>query len=274
MLQLGRPATKSVSVSAVEERASWSSWAGSPELIAHIARTAETALGERLAVPTAGPPAREPVAFRATVSVGRDAEVFESPHDLLERVTPEARAGCQLIELWAESGEVRAMVVFTFTRNREQAGVELRVWSANPSLGNEVAAIAATVAMAVQRGFRRQLGRVEFTSGLSEGNVGARAPFATPIEAITPIALGVATGLAVSLCLNTFVPDTEIPDAARLTFTIALGTAYPLWLVYAIPNVELALDGKTRLYRAARWAIAALATLLLTTAAKALLGAE
>jgi hypothetical protein len=263
-----------MSASAAEERASWSSWAGSPELIAHIGRTAEAALRERLAVPVGGPPAGEPVVFRATVNVGRDAEVFESPQALLERITPEARAGCQSVELSAESDEVRARVVFTFARNRERAGVRLRVSSANPSRGNEVAAVAATVAMAVQRGFRRQLGQVKFTSGLSEGNVGVRAPFATAIEAVTPVALGVATGLAVSLCLNAFVPDTKIPDAARLTLTVALGTAYPLWLVYAIPNVELALDGKTRLYRAARWAIAALATLLLTTAVKALLGSD
>lgn len=263
-----------MSADIAEERARWSSWAGSPELIAHIARTAEAALCERRAVPIGGPQAGAPVAFRATVSVGRDAEVFESPQALLEGITPEAQFGCQAIEFSAESDGVKVRVAFTFARDRRRAGVRLRVWAADQKLRDEVAAIAATVAMAVQRGFRRHLGQVKFTSGLSEGNVGTPARFATASEFFIPFALGIATGAAVAWSLKAFAPGAKIPDTVKLTLTIALGGAYPLWLIYAIPNVELALDGKTRLYRAMRWALVALATLLLSTGGKKLIGAE
>jgi hypothetical protein len=255
---------------AVEERARWTGWAGSPELIAHIARTAETALRERRAVSIADPLAEEPTDFRATVSVGRDAEVFDSPEAFLAEITPEARSGCQGIALTVRSSNVDILVVFVFAAGK-QAGVQLTVSAPGAAQGDEVAVIAATVAMAVQRGYRRHYGSVEFSAGLGEGQVGVRAPLALAIELFTPPALGICTGLAIALCLKVFLPDADIPAAAKSVFAFTLAAAYPIWLRRVVPNVELAVDGKTLLYRSVRGALVALLTLLLGIAVKVLI---
>lgn len=254
---------------AVEERARWSGWAGSPELIVHIARTAKAALRERQAVPIADPLAEEPTDFRATVSVGRDAEVFDSPETFLTNLTPEALSGCQEIKLAVRSSDVDVLIVFVFAAGK-QAGVQLVVSAPGATQGDEIAVIAATVAMAVQRGYRRHFGSVEFSAGLSEGHVGVRAPLASTIELLLPPALGICTGLALALCLKAFLPDADFPAWAKSVLAFTLAAAYPIWLTRAVPNVELALDGKTLLYRSVRGAVVTLATLLLGIAVKAL----
>lgn len=254
----------------VQERAGWTGWAGSPELIAHIGQTAEVALRERQATPITGAPTGEPADFRVTVSVGRDAEIFRSPEEFLARITPEALFGCQEIELTVRSSDISVLVVFSFVTGK-QAGVRLIVSAADTAREDEVAVIAATVAMAVQRGYRRHLGKVTFSAGLREGQVGVRARLAGAIELLTPPVLGICTGLAISLSLNTFLPHLHIPTTALRVFAFTLAAAYPLWLALAVPNVELAMDGKTRLYRSFKGALVALATLLLSTAIKALI---
>jgi hypothetical protein len=254
-----------------DECARWSSWAGSPELIAHIAQTAESALREGRAVPISGPSAQGPVDFHATVVVGRDAEVFARPKALAEEITPEALRGCQSIALVTEAAGIRARIVFTLGGD-QRTGVLLRVHGNDDASADEVAVVAATIAMAVQRGFRRLLGRVEFSSGLRAGNVGVRSRFASPIETGLPFALGGATGLMAAWFLTTFFPDANLPAPAQGAIAILPALAYSLWFARAVPDVEIASDGKTRLLRGLKWAVAGLATLLLTTLVKSLLG--
>ena len=60
-------------------------------------------------------------------------------------------------------------------------------------------------------------------------------------------------------------------SAAGLSFAFTLAAAYPIWLRRVVPNVELAVAGKTLLYRSVRGALVALLTLLLGVAVKALI---
>jgi hypothetical protein len=253
-----------------EEWARWTGWAGSPQLIAHIGHTAERALREGQSAPVTGDVPGTPVDFRATVLVEDDAEVFESNEDLLANITPEALSGEPVIELAVRSGDVNVLVAFGFAGN-SKTGVRLTV-SGPRGRHDEIAVIAATIAMSVRRGFRRYLGSVEFSAGLCEGHVGARAPLASLVEMATPVALGAATGLAFALCIKVFLPHADIPPWAKSALPFGLGAAYPLWLRYAVPDVELAVEGKTRLQRTTTRAVVTLLTLLITSAGRVLIG--
>jgi hypothetical protein len=229
-------------------------------------------MGERHVVPLGEPPAEGLATFRAVVSVDRDVELFESARAIVDDITPEALAGCREIQLGVRSKDLDVRVSLRFAPS-SNAGVELRVKGTSAAHCDDVAAVAGTIAIAIQRGYRPYVGTVERSEGLRPGHVGRPSPWAAWLAWITPFALGAATGLAFAWGLKVFFPHTHIPLDVKGVITVALGVAYPLWLNYAIPKVELTSGGRTRLRRAVSRAFLGLATLILTTAVKVLIGA-
>lgn len=257
---------------AAVEWARWTGWAGSLELMAHVARAAERAICESRMASLQEPLPDLPVHFVGTFSVEGDVEIFETPDAILHDITPEALAGREAADLvlWTDQVEVRISFLFA---PESDAKVELTV-TGTQAQRDYVAAVAGSTALALRRGYRRHLARVEFSDGLAADQVGRRSPFGPFATWLAPALLGIATGLTFVLFLDVFFPKAEIPSQVNSAIAIGLGSAYPLWIAFAIPRVEIAAGGKTRLKRTLSKLIVGLAALILTTAAKALLGGD
>jgi hypothetical protein len=234
----------------VTEGAEWTAWAGSPELVVHIAKTAERALRERRAVPLDGPPPRDgDVAFTGVALVDRDAEVFSTPTAIATEMTPEMLSKCRDLRLTVRSDDLAAQVRF-HCRPPHLARVRMSVSGSAASDPDDVATVAGSIAIAVRRGFRRHFGKVERSQGLVRGHVGRRSLFSYYLEASSPNSQGALFGALFAFVVAIFFPHAELPT---ITFSLACmmpALLYPFWVRYALPRVELAIDGKTRLQRA------------------------
>lgn len=254
----------------MSERIRWTAWAGSPEMIVHIARVAERAMRELSAVPLQEPLPEGKAKFRGMVLVGRDVELFDDPDGLLRSVTPEALARCREIRLAFQAAELGARVRF-LCRPPEMGRVELAVTGAKKR-SNDIVAVAGAISIAIQRGFRRHIGKVEGSTNLARGLVGRRSLFSFYFETLTPTAVGAATGALFAFVVSTLFPRANLPPSAFSAACLVPAWIYPLWVKLAIPRVELAVEGKTRLRRATRRAILGLAGLAVTAGLQVLVG--
>jgi hypothetical protein len=257
----------------VTEWAEWTAWAGSPELVVHIARTAERALGERRAVRLDGqPPAAEDVAFKAVALVDRDAEVFSTPAAIATEMTPEMLSKCRDLRVTVRRGDLRAQVRF-HCRPPQWARVRMSVDGSPPADPDEVAAVAGSIAIAVRRGFRRHVGKVERSHGLVRGHVGRRSPLSYYVEISTPNNVGTLFGALFAFAVAAFFPRAELPTIVFSLACIVPAWLYPFWIRYALPRVEFATEGKTRLRRAITRSLLGFGGLAITALAQLLLAA-
>lgn len=255
----------------VTEWAEWTAWAGSPELVVHIARTAERALRERCAVSVAEQRADgEEVAFTGVALVDRDAEVFSTPAAIATEMTPEMLSKCRDLRLTVRSEDLAAQVRF-HCRPPQWAHVRMSVTGSPAADPDEVATAAGSIAIAVRRGFRRHFGKVERSPGLVRGHVGRRSFFSYYLEVSTPNGHGALFGAVFAFAVAAFFPRAELPT---ITFSLACmvpALLYPFWVRYALPRVEFAIEGKTRLERAITRSLLGFGGLALTALVQLLL---
>lgn len=219
-------------------------------MVVHIARVAERAMRERRAVPLGGqPPEGDDVAFTGVALVDRDAEVFSTPEAIATEMTPEMLAKCRDLRLTVHSGNLRAQVRF-HCRPPQWARVRMSVSGSPASDPDDVATVAGTIAIAVRRGFRRHVGKVERSQSLVSGHVGRRSFLSYYLEMSSPNGLGALFGAIFAFVVGTFFPRAELPTIAFSLACIVPAWLYPFWVRYALPRVEFAIEGKTRLQRA------------------------
>lgn len=239
-------------------------------MIVHVARVAERAMCELSAVSLQDPLPPSEARFRGMVLIDRDVELFEDPDGLLRTVTPEARARCREIQLAFQTAELGARIRF-LCRPPELGRVDLAVTGARKR-SDDIVAVAGAISIAIRRGFRRHIGKVEGSTNLARGLIGRRSLFSFYFETLTPTAVGAATGALFAFVVSALFPSSDLPPSVFSAACLVPAWIYPLWVKMAIPRVELADGGKTRLRRAATRAILGLAGLAVTAGLQLLIG--
>jgi hypothetical protein len=243
-------------------------------MVAHVARTACQALAFPRAVPLENTSDGSPsVRSRLTVFVRHDVETVDDPDELLRTLTPEALDRFDRIEIRVSSERLAARVEFV-RRPSGDAGVELAVWSAEPESRDDVILAARTIAMSLERGFRRYLGTTTGSENLGEAFRGTGARGSGRIASVAPYVLGALMGLIVVGSIRLLFPGEHVPQGVYAGLMAAVGLSYPVAWAYWIPEVEIAPAGRTRLRLTVTRSAQAVVALVLTAVLKALISAS
>lgn len=232
-----------------QARASWSSWWGSPELVAQAARAGVRRMREV---------GRGEAGCRIVMAVDGDSERFATPDEFLLAATPEGFRRFSSLELLVQ-GDGCAVAV-TFTRS----AVRLETQLTDEDRRADAVAVAQKVAVALRRGYPRYWSGCAASAELRE-HAGRPLPMQGTLVMAAVVAVGTLLGAGVARALAA-VPGVHLSPPAFMAVLAAVGLLYPALVARAVLDVEIAPVGSTRLLSVARKSGAALATFAVTQA--------
>jgi hypothetical protein len=256
------PATRSMGDGAPDRPdlwATWSCWWGSPQLVAHVARKAESAIAD------AGP--RRRAHCTITLRVGNDCERFQSTDSFLSGATPEALHRFSLLELRVRGNGIKLCARFERQRRSRLGGgpgqaVHLEVTATNRERGRDACRVGRAVAVSLARGYSRYWA-TSASSPLLREQVGRPLPCHEVITMAATLIVGALLGAGLARVLD-HLPGTDLPSQAAIGILVLAGMGYPVLVTQLVPSVEVAPGGRTRLVSVARRTAVTLATFAAT----------